>query len=121
GTQPLQALISLFLDTWQYTAASSERVKEEKGWVELLRDCKAELPDLLNATERRYKELGETPPRAFFLYIDQGEELYVRADERERRRFSEMLAHGLGDRRLPLLMTIPSHFLCALQPHHALF
>jgi hypothetical protein len=46
----------LFFDTWQYTAASAERIKEEKGWIELLRDGEAALPDLLNATERRYKE-----------------------------------------------------------------
>src|SRR5215831_8304768 len=55
GTQPLQSLVALFFDTWQYTAASAERVKEEKGWIELLRDRKAVLRDLLTATERRYK------------------------------------------------------------------
>ena len=60
GTQPLRALVALFFDTWQYKAASSERVKEEKGWIELLRDGKAALPDLLNATQRRYEELAQT-------------------------------------------------------------
>ena len=88
GTQPLHALVALFFDTWQYPAASAERVKEEKAWIELLRDGKAGLPDLLNATERRYKELAQTAPPAFFLYIDQGEEIYVRAGESERRRLS---------------------------------
>ena len=39
------------------------------------------LADLLDATERRYKELGSTQAAAFFLYIDQGEELYVRGEE----------------------------------------
>jgi formylglycine-generating enzyme required for sulfatase activity len=121
GTQPLQSLVALFFDTWQYTAASAERIKEEKGWIELLRDGKAALPDLLNATERRYKELAQTAPPAFFLYIDQGEELYVRAEGRERRRFSEILAHGLGDRRLRALMSMRSDFLGELQSDEALF
>ena len=121
GTQPLQALVAPFFDTWQYQAASSERVKEEKGWIELLRDGKAALPDLLTATERRYQELGQTAPPAFFLYVDQGEELYVRAEERERRRFSEILAHGLADRRLRALMSMRSDFLGQLQGDELLF
>ena len=121
GTQPLQSLVALFFDTWQYTAASAERVKEEKGWIELLRDGKAALPDLLNATERRYKEMAQTAPPAFFLYIDQGEELYVRAEARERRRFSEILVHGLGDQRLRALMSMRSDFLGELQSDEALF
>ena len=121
GTHPLQSLVGLFLDSWQYTAASAERVKEEKGWIELLRDGKAELPDLLNATERRYKELAQTAPPAFLLYIDQGEELYVRAAERERRRYSEILANSLSDPRLRALMSMRSDFLGELQSDEALF
>ena len=121
GTQPLQSLVALFLDTWQYVAASSERVKEEKGWIELLRDGKAGLSELLNATERRYKELAQTARSAFFLYIDQGEELYVRADQTERQRFSEILAHGLRDRRLRALMSMRSDFLGELQGDELLF
>ena len=59
--------------------------------------AKPRLPDLLDATERRYEELDQPKPPAFFLYIDQGEELYVRAEERQRRRFSE--TPGAGARR----------------------
>jgi hypothetical protein len=33
----------------------------------------------------------------FLLYIDQGEELYVRAEEGQRRRFSELIAQGVAD------------------------
>jgi hypothetical protein len=33
-------------------------VKQQNGWSELLRDGKAMLRDLLDATERRYKELA---------------------------------------------------------------
>ena len=59
-------------------------------------------------------------PPAFFLYIDQGEELYVRAEERERRRFSEVLAHGLDDQRLRALMSMRSDFLGELQNDQSL-
>ena len=60
---------------------------------------KTNLADLLDATERRYQELDQPKPPAFFLYIDQGEELYVRAEERQRRRFSEILAHAASATR----------------------
>ena len=46
--------------------------------------------------KRRLQELNQAKPPAFLLYIDQGEELYVRAEERQRRRFSEILAQGLA-------------------------
>jgi hypothetical protein len=35
-------------------------VKQQNGWIELLRDGKAMIRDLLDATERRYKELDQT-------------------------------------------------------------
>src|SRR5262245_49262740 len=72
GTEPLKALVESFLDTWQLGATDPERVKQQNGWIELLRDGKAKLCDLLDATERRYKELDRTKPPAFLLYIDQG-------------------------------------------------
>ena len=81
GTDPLKALVELFLDTWQFAATDPERVKQQNGWIELLRDGKATLPDLIDATERRRKELDQPKPPGFFLYVDQGEELYVRAEE----------------------------------------
>ena len=51
-----------------------ERVKQQNGWIELLRDGKATLGDLLDATGR-YKELDRSKPPAFLLYVDQDEEL----------------------------------------------
>jgi formylglycine-generating enzyme required for sulfatase activity len=76
---------------------------------------------LLDETERRYKELNQPKPPAFFLYIDQGEELYVRAEPRQRGRFSEILAHGLSDRRLRALMSLRADFSGALQNDEPLF
>src|SRR5262245_21822491 len=121
GTEPLKSLAESFLDIWQLGATDPERVKQQLGWTELLRDGKAMLRDLLDATERRYKELNRTTPPAFLLYIDQGEELYVRAKERQRRRFSEVIAQGVADSRLHMLMSMRSDFLGELQKDEPLF
>ena len=121
GTEPLKALVEAFLDTWQLGSTDPERVKQQNGWIELLRDGKAMLRDLLDATERRYKELDRTEPPAFLLYVDQGEELYVRAEERQRRRFSEVIAQGIADPRLYTLMSMRSDFLGELQKDEPLY
>src|SRR5580704_9686027 len=115
GTEPLKALAETFLDTWQFGATDPERVKQQNGWIELLRDGKATLRDLLDATVRRHNELDQPKPPAFFLYVDQGEELYARAEERQRQRFTELLAHALHDPRLRSMMSMRSDFLGGLQ------
>jgi hypothetical protein len=43
GTEPLKALAESFLETWQFGATDPERVKQQNGWIELLRDGKATL------------------------------------------------------------------------------
>jgi hypothetical protein len=121
GTEPLKALVECFLDTWQYTATEPERVKQQHGWVELLHDGKAMLSDLIEATERRRGELDQPKPPGFFLYVDQGEELYVRAEEVQRRRFSELLAQALPDLRLRTMISLRSDFLGHLQSDKPLF
>jgi tetratricopeptide (TPR) repeat protein len=115
GVEPIRALVEPFLDTWQFAATDPERASRQNGWIELLRDSKATLRDLLDATERRYQELNERKPPAFFIYVDQGEELYVRSEEAQRQRFSTLLAEGLADPRLHALMSMRSDFLGALQ------
>jgi energy-coupling factor transporter ATP-binding protein EcfA2 len=121
GTKPLNSLVEVFLDTWQLGATDPERVKQQNGWIELLRDSKATLADLLDATERRYTELNRTKPPAFLLYIDQGEELYIRAEEGQRGRFSQVIGQGVADSRLYLVMTMRSDFLGELQKDEPLF
>ena len=121
GTDPLKSLVKSFLDTWQLAATDFERIRQQNGFIELLRDGKATLGDLIDATERRRKELDQPKPPAFFLYVDQGEELYVRAEERQRRRFSELLAQALPDPRLRAIMSMRSDFLGHLQNDTPLF
>jgi formylglycine-generating enzyme required for sulfatase activity len=120
GTDPLKALVECFLDTWQFAATDLERVKQQLGWIELLQG-KASLSDLIDATQRRRKELDQPQPPAFLLYIDQGEELYVRAEESQRRRFSELIAQALPDPRLRMMMSLRSDFLGSLQSDKPLF
>jgi formylglycine-generating enzyme required for sulfatase activity len=120
GTDPLKALVESFLDTWQFAATDPERVKHQHGWIELLHG-KATLSDLIDATERRRMELDQPKPPAFFLYVDQGEELYVRAEEHQRRRFSELLAQALPEARLRTMMSMRSDFLGSLQNDEPLF
>jgi formylglycine-generating enzyme required for sulfatase activity len=121
GTEPLKSLVEPFLNTWQLGTTDPERVQQQSGWIQLLHSGKATLSDLLDATERRHAELGQPNAPAFFLYVDQGEELYVRAEERQRGRFSELLAEGLGDPRLIALMSLRADFLGALQNDERLY
>jgi hypothetical protein len=119
GTDPLKALIDSFLDLWQFEA-EYERVKEQKGWIELLLGNGA-LSDLIEATERRRAKLEQPKPPAFMLYIDQGEELYVRSEEQQRRRFSELLVQALPDPRLRTMMSLRADFLGHLHSDKPLF
>jgi len=123
GTEPLKALVETFLDTWQFDAGDPARIKHRNEWVELLLDAngKTTLPDLLDETERSYKKLDRIKPPAFLLYVDQGEELYVRAEEHQRRRFSEVIAQGVADPRLYTLMSMRADFLGELQKDEPLY
>jgi hypothetical protein len=122
GTDPIRALVEPFLRTWQFDAADPARAKLQSSWASDLFDGVVTLPDLLDTTERRYSdELHQPQPPAFLLYVDQGEELYVRARERERRRFSEILAQGLGDQRLRAMMSMRADFLGELQKDRSLY
>ena len=121
GTDPLKALVETFLDTWQFSATDFERTKQQNGWLELLRDGKATLSDLIEATERRRKELDQAKPPGFFLYVDQGEELYARAEDDQRRRFSALITGALADPRLHTMMSMRSDFLGHLQRDEPLF
>src|SRR5262249_56601046 len=92
GTEPLRALVEPFLWTWQFDAVDPKRAEIQSNWVSKLLDGKVTLRDLLDATQERYRdELGQPEPPAFLIYIDQGEELYLRAQERERRTFSVII------------------------------
>jgi formylglycine-generating enzyme required for sulfatase activity len=122
GAEPVRALVEPFLWTWQFDAVDPRRAELQSSWVSKLLDGKVTLRDLVDATEARYRdELHQPEPPAFLIYIDQGEELYVRAERRERQRFSEILAQGLGDPRLGAMMSMRADFFGDLQKDEPLY
>jgi hypothetical protein len=120
GVEPVKSLVDCFLDAWQFEATDPKRVERQRDWIEALQS-KATLSDLIDATERRRLELDQPKPPAYFLYVDQGEELYARAGEVERRRFSKLFAEALPDPRLRMMMSMRSDFLGSLQGDPPLF
>jgi formylglycine-generating enzyme required for sulfatase activity len=122
GAEPVRALVEPFFWTWQFDAVDPRRAELRSTWASKLFDGTVTMRDMLDATEARYRdELHQPEPPAFLLYIDQGEELYVRAEERQRRRFSEVLAHGLGDPRLRAMMSMRTDFFGEVQKDGALY
>ena len=122
GTEPVRALIEPFLWTWQFDAVDPKRAELLSSWASMLIDGKVTLRDLIDATEARYHdELHQPKPPAFLLYIDQGEELYIRAEERQRLRFSEIVARGLDDPRLRAMMSMRADFFGDLMKDEALY
>jgi formylglycine-generating enzyme required for sulfatase activity len=122
GGDPLRALVEPFLWTWQLGAVDPKRAELQSSWVGKLLDEKVTLRDLLDATQARYRdELHQPEPPAFLVYIDQGEELYARSGERERRCFSEILARDLGDPRLRAMISMRADFFGDLQKDEPLY
>ena len=115
GAEPVRALVEAFLRTWQFGVVDRERQFLLADWTERFRTGAAVLRDLLDATEHRLQHQDQPTPPAFFIYVDQGEELYVRAGEYQRRCFSELLAGGLQDPRLRAMMSMRADFFGELQ------
>jgi formylglycine-generating enzyme required for sulfatase activity len=121
GTEPVRALVEQFIRIWQFDPTDPRRELRLNEWTGSLIEGGASLRGLLDATAERFQELGRAKPPAFLLYVDQGEELYVRAEERQRRRFSQILAAGLGDPRLRATMSLRADFFGDLQKDEPLY
>src|SRR5262249_9640418 len=115
GTDPVQALVESFLPIWQLDVVDPGRVSRVAELADVLTQGRATLCDLVDATELALKGRGQTTPPVFLIYVDQGEELYVRAERHQSRRFTKILADGLGDPRLRVMMSMRSDFLGELQ------
>jgi hypothetical protein len=121
GADPLKALVEAFLHTWQFDPTDPGRETRRDEWIKGLFDRRNTMSGLLDATEGRLEERGQTKPPAFFLYVDQGEELYARAEEKQRNRFSELIAQGVADPRLYALMSLRADFFGKLLDDKALY
>jgi formylglycine-generating enzyme required for sulfatase activity len=121
GAEPIRELVEVFLRMWRFDVIDPGRAARVHEWTDGLAKGDLRLSDLLDATERRLQELGKTKPPAFLLYVDQGEELYVRAEDHARRRFSQILADGLRDPRLRAMMSMRSEYFGELQSDESMF
>jgi formylglycine-generating enzyme required for sulfatase activity len=120
GSDPVRALVEPFVRIWQFDPTDPRRETRQREWTDSLIRGRGTLRGLLDATEERLQEQGRSKPPAFLLYVDQGEELYVRAAPSQRRRFSQILGEGLADPRLRALMSLRADFFGELQNDEAL-
>jgi hypothetical protein len=96
GEDPIDALASAFASVWFTDVTDPDRVGRRNKWTAALKNGQVTLSDLIETTDARFKtELGLAPPQRFFLYIDQGEELYARTPKDQVKLFSALLARHL--------------------------
>ena len=115
GELPIAKIAETILDTWQLDRTGTEWLQRCADWSANLFGGRLVFNDLLEQTKGRYADLQRPVPSGFFLYIDQGEELYVRADERQRRRFCELTSQAIGDGHLRGMMSLRADFFGELQ------
>ena len=121
GESPIGRITETILNTWQLDRTGTEWSQQCAQWMDGLLGGKLVLDDLFEQTRRRYADLQRSAPPGFFLYVDQGEELYVRSDERQRRRFCELLAQAIGDGHLRGMMSLRADFFGELQKDESLY
>src|SRR5262249_29474189 len=100
GEAPLEALAAAFTRFWQLDERDPDHAALPRKWAERLASGDNKLADLISTTQGALKQHAGEAPERVLVYVDQGEELYTRAAPQHARRFSEILAEGLGDRRL---------------------
>jgi formylglycine-generating enzyme required for sulfatase activity len=124
GENPIDALMSEFTALWFPDPTDPKRLDRRLEWAGRLRHRNAQLADVIKASDDHLRnELSLTPPPRFFLYIDQGEELYARSPPAERKRFSEIIADGLArnPQRLIVMTSQRADYYGELQANAALF
>ena len=90
-------------------------------WVENFRNG-SDLAALAGAARDQIAERTEAePPARILLYIDQGEELYARAEAGEAKRFSELLAGAADQPDISILASLRSDYYGRLQDDAPLF
>jgi hypothetical protein len=92
-----------------------------RKWAKGLSAGDNKLADLISATQEELKRREGEGPEHILLYVDQAEELYTRAAQTDARRFSEVLAEGLGDSRLRAFGSMRSDYFGRLQADEPLF
>ena len=120
GEQPVRALAGAFTGLWFEDPTDPARFQRTDEWTARLRDG-GSLADLLEATQAHFQRMGMDPPSRVLLYVDQGEELYSRADKTEAARFSKVLSGSLANPSLTVMASMRSDYYGYLQADAALF
>jgi TPR repeat protein len=121
GEAPLEALAEAMTRLWQLDVKDPKQAALPREWAKCLSAGDNTLADLIGATQEELKKREGEAPERILLYVDQGEELYTRAAHKDAKRFSEVLAEGLGDPRLRIFASMRSDYFGRLQADEALF
>jgi hypothetical protein len=95
GDAPLDALATAIIRLWRLDAGDPDQAVLPRRWAMGWAASDNTLADMIDATQAELKRREGEAPKRILLYLDQGEELYTRAPQRDARRFSELLAEGL--------------------------
>ncbi|MBR1255187.1 TIR domain-containing protein [Bradyrhizobium sp. AUGA SZCCT0240] len=120
GRNPVKELAVSLVKLYRTDDAAID--KEASDWTQRFREG-SHLHDMLRLTCDKIAETqGGYPPKRFVLYVDQGEELYTRAKEKdEARLFSRLLADAAGDETFSILISMRSDFYPDFQNDEAIF
>jgi WD40 repeat protein len=121
GNTPLEALAAIFIGLWGLDAKDPDAAALPRKWAKGLSTGDNKLADLIDTTQEELKKREGATLERVLLYLDQGEELYARAAQSEARRFSEVLAEGLGDDRLFAFASLRADYFDRFQADEALF
>jgi hypothetical protein len=121
GEAPLEALAAAITRLWQLDAKDPDQAALPRKWGKGLCAGDNKLADLITATQEELKKREGAAPDRILLYVDQGEELYTRAAQTDAKRFSEVLAEGLGDSRLRAFGSLRADYFDRLQADEPLF
>ena len=121
GTEPVRSLVEVFLETWQLDRTGTEWPERRAEWSDKLIAGQAHVARSGRSDQTATCRAAASRAGTYLIYIDQGEELYVRAEAQQRRRFSELLKQGVADPRLHALMSMRSDFLGEFQKDEPLY
>lgn len=122
GDSPLKSLVAAFVQT--YASSPAEVEAEVTRWLPLLslKSGDTGIGDLIEATKTELTRAHrDSPPERIVLYMDQAEELYLRARPEEARLVARFLADALQREDLVVLASLRSDFYGVFQADARLF
>ena len=119
GETPAKELASAFAATWIEDPA--DREAQALKWLENFRNGST-LSDLVRAACREIAlRSGDSAPGCIVLNVDQGEELYTRANRDDARLFARLISEGTAIPDLLMIASLRADYYGALQDDAELF